>query len=126
MGIVISSSTSFEELPRAIVWISTRGGANSGKTSTFAVGICATPKAISAVAANSTSHRKRRLLETIQRISDDLTGRSFAGDLELRAVDLGGSNRHHRRADGRAFREQHPVCIYALDLDLFSQVGQRR
>ena len=70
IGIVISSSTSFEELPRAIVWISTRGGANSGKTSTFAVGICATPKAISAVAANSTSHRKRRLLETIQRISE--------------------------------------------------------
>ena len=38
IGTVISSSTSVEELPRAIVWISTRGGANSGKTSTFALG----------------------------------------------------------------------------------------
>ena len=69
IGTVISSSTSFEELPSAIVWISTCGGANSGNTSTFAFGICATPKTIIAVAANSTSHRNRRLLETIQRIT---------------------------------------------------------
>ena len=45
IGTVISSSTSLEELPRAMVWISTRGGANSGKTSTLVFGICANPSA---------------------------------------------------------------------------------
>ena len=44
IGTVISSSTSVEELPSAIVWISTCGGANSGNTSTFAFGIWATPE----------------------------------------------------------------------------------
>ena len=43
MGTVISSSTSSVELPRAIVWISTCGGANSGNTSTFADGISDAP-----------------------------------------------------------------------------------
>ena len=65
----MNSSTSSEELPRAIVWISTRGGANSGKTSTFALGTWERPKAIAAAAPNSTSHRNRRLLETTQRIT---------------------------------------------------------
>jgi hypothetical protein len=39
IGTVMSSSTSLEELPSAAVWISIRGGANSGKTSTLALGI---------------------------------------------------------------------------------------
>ena len=34
MGTVISSSTSWVVIPMPSVWISTRGGANSGKTST--------------------------------------------------------------------------------------------
>ena len=34
MGMVISSSTSWVVIPMPSVWISTRGGANSGKTST--------------------------------------------------------------------------------------------
>ena len=34
MGTVTSDSTSAVDIPSAIVWISTRGGANSGKTST--------------------------------------------------------------------------------------------
>ena len=67
IGTVISSSTSLEELPSAIVWISTRGGANSGKTSTLVFGISAKPSAMSATAAKTTSHRNRRLL------ADDLT-----------------------------------------------------
>ncbi len=57
IGTVISSSTSVDELPSAMVWISTCGGANSGKTSTFALGICVTPNTIIAVAAKRTSHR---------------------------------------------------------------------
>ena len=43
MGTVMNSSTSLDELPSAIVWISTCAGENSGKTSTFVFGIWATP-----------------------------------------------------------------------------------
>jgi hypothetical protein len=65
MGTVISSSTSFEELPSATVWISTRVGANSGNTSTLVPGISAKPSVMTATAAKTTSQRKRRLLATI-------------------------------------------------------------
>ena len=96
----MNSSTSLEELPSAIVWISTRGGANSGKTSTFALGTCATPKAMIAAAAKMTSQRKRRLL-------DRRSSASVApGDLELGAVDLGRPDRHDLGADGRTVRER--------------------
>ena len=57
IGTVTSSSTSAEELPRAIVWISTCGGANSGKTSTFAPGIETAPKTMRPVATKMTSQR---------------------------------------------------------------------
>src|SRR5918997_7143801 len=69
IGTVTSSSTSAEELPSAIVWISTCGGANSGNTSTLAPGISNAPNTMSAVATKMTSQRNRRLRETIQRIS---------------------------------------------------------
>ena len=65
MGTVISSSTSLDELPSAIVWISTCGGANSGKTSTLVLGICAKPRVMTPTAAKTTSHLNRRLLRTI-------------------------------------------------------------
>ena len=64
IGTVISCSTSLEELPSATVWISTCGGANSGKTSTLVSGICTKPRASMAVARKSTSQRKRRALRT--------------------------------------------------------------
>ena len=70
-GIVMSSSTCEEELPVASVWISTRGGANSGNTSTWALRICAAPAINSAIAANRTSQRNRRLEATIHRITPD-------------------------------------------------------
>ena len=57
IGTVTSSSTSAEELPSAIVWISTCGGANSGKTSTLAPGIETAPKTMRPVATKMTSQR---------------------------------------------------------------------
>ena len=42
-GTVINSSTSIAESPMLLVWISTLGGANSGKTSTGMVPICVRP-----------------------------------------------------------------------------------
>src|SRR5918997_3939435 len=92
-GIVISSSTSSEELPIATVCTSTRGGANSGKTSTCALRVSPMPKIISVAAANSTSHRNRRLDPTIQRISCNFPT-SSVGNLELGAVHLGGPDRN--------------------------------
>ncbi len=68
IGTVISCSTSLDELPSAMVWISTRGGANSGNTSTLVCWTCAAPNTIAAVAAKITSHRNSRLFPTIQRI----------------------------------------------------------
>ena len=122
IGTVISCSTSVEELPRAIVWISTRGGANSGKTSTFALGIWAMPKAIIAAAVKSTSHRNRRLLATIQRISERSLTRSMARDLEFGAVHLGGTDRHDLGAHRRAAREDDPITLDAAHLYLRAHV----
>ena len=56
-GTVTSDSTSEVDSPRLSVWISTCGGANSGKTSTALDRIVAAPKAISATAAATTRYR---------------------------------------------------------------------
>ncbi len=53
-GIVTSDSTSAADSPRQDVWISTRGGANSGKTSTGMASSWPTPKNIIAP-ANATT-----------------------------------------------------------------------
>jgi hypothetical protein len=53
-GIVTSDSTSDADSPREGVWISTRGGANSGKTSICVWRSCPTPKNIRAVVSATT------------------------------------------------------------------------
>src|ERR687890_1340507 len=93
-GTVISSSTCSEELPTAMVWISTRGGANSGKTSRSALRVSPMPKTISAAAAKSTSHRNRKLDPTIQRISYPYLSMC---NLELGAVHLGSPDGYDLR-----------------------------
>ena len=50
--------------------MTTRGGANSGKTSTRWSGSVAMPKTIIAAAATTTRYRNLRLVPTIQRIAD--------------------------------------------------------
>src|SRR5919202_6831444 len=125
IGTVISSSTSLEEFPSAIVWISTRGGANSGKTSTFALGIRAIPKTISATAAKTISHRKCRLLETIQRMTRCPRAPSVASrDVQLRPVHLGGTDRHDPRAGDRTAREERPSPDDAVDPDPLALEGK--
>jgi len=54
---VTRDSTSDVDIPIEIVWISTRGGANSGKTSTGVDWIRTSPIAIIAIAAPSTRKR---------------------------------------------------------------------
>ena len=68
MGVVISSSTSVGPSPMAMVWTSTLGGANSGKTSTEVLPSCCTPKNIRNAVNATTMNRNFRLEPTIQRI----------------------------------------------------------
>src|SRR4051794_3608977 len=119
IGTVMSSSTSSDELPRAIVWISTRGGANSGNTSTLACGISATPYAVRAAAANSTSQRNRRLWETTHRMS------VTSGDVVLGAVHEAGALRHDAAARRRPVREDDAVAAEPVDDDVGARVGPR-
>src|SRR5215203_7036342 len=121
-GIVISSSTCSEELPTATVWISTIGGANSGKTSTSALRVSPMPKIINAAAAKSTSHRNRKLDPTIQRISNPYPSMC---DLELGAVHLGGPDRHDLCTDGRTIGEHDAITGHVVDTDLLAHIGQR-
>ncbi len=50
-GMVTKFSTSSADMPRAMVWISTLGGANSGKTSTSIVRSCWDPNTSNAAEA---------------------------------------------------------------------------
>src|SRR5829696_3817368 len=121
-GTVISSSTCSEELPTAMVWISTRGGANSGKTSTSALRVSPMPKIISAPAAKSTSHRNRKLDPTIQRIRR--TSQSFR-DLELGAVHFVDPDRHYLGTGGWTVGEYDAITVHVVDTDLLAHIGQR-
>src|SRR5215218_6496862 len=121
-GTVISSSTCSEELPTAMVWISTIGGANSGKTSTSALRVSPIPKTISAAAAKSTSQRNRKLDPTIQRISNPYLSMC---DLELGAVHLGGPDHHDLGTGGWAVGEHDVITGHVVDIDLLAHIGQR-
>ncbi|GAP60234.1 hypothetical protein AHiyo1_37140 [Arthrobacter sp. Hiyo1] len=69
IGTLTSSSTSCAVRPRQAVWISTRGGANSGKTSMDAELNCTEPNSITAQASATTTVLNLRLMPMIQRIS---------------------------------------------------------
>src|SRR5215216_3424751 len=121
-GTVTSSSTCSEELPTAMVWISTRGGANSGKTSRSALRVSPMPKTMSAAAAKSTSHRNRKLDPTIQRISNPYLSMC---DLELGAVHLGGPDRNYLGTSGWSVGKHDAITCHVLDTDLLAHIGQR-
>src|SRR5918994_408912 len=121
-GTVISSSTCSEELPIARVWISTCGGANSGKTSTSALRVSPMPKTISAAAAKITSHRNRRLDPTIQRIRHPYLSMC---DLEFGAVHQGGPDRNDLGTGGWAVGEHDAITDDVVDNDLLPHIGPR-
>src|ERR687889_304923 len=116
------SSTCSEELPIAMVWISTCGGANSGKTSISALRVSPMPKTISAAAAKITSHRNRKLDPTIQRISNPYLSMC---DLEFGAVHLGGPDRHDLGTGGWTIGEHDAITGHVVDIDLLAHIGQR-
>src|SRR4029077_2611265 len=100
IGMVMRVSTSSVDIPRPSVWTSTKGGANSGKTSTGMLLTRVAPYATIPTANATTMKRKWRLDRTIQRImcrrppaKTRLGGRSLALDRELRAEELLAADR---------------------------------
>ena len=82
------------ERPGASVWISTSGGANSGKTSSGVSCAAREPTTSSTTASATTTRRSRRACSTIQRImSGPLLSRA-----ELDAEQLGGAIGHDPRS----------------------------
>src|SRR3989304_5060028 len=77
-GTVTSSSTSAADSPREMVWTSTLGGANSGKTSTDELLSRGMPKIINTAAAKTTRDRYCRLVLTIHLI---LLSSGFSGQI---------------------------------------------
>src|SRR5271168_3653867 len=65
-GMLIRLSTSSVDKPGASVWISTSGGANSGKTSSGVFSNVRTPNTISTTQAANTITRKRSEVDTSQ------------------------------------------------------------
>src|SRR5438445_6331863 len=109
-GTVIRPSTSEAVRPTARVWISTRGGANSGKTSTGVWNSLATPKNRSPPAAATSRKRNLRLERTIQRIMAQVAFHSLfeLGDLDTQ--QLGRPDGHHRRSDRAPCRENRLIA----------------
>jgi hypothetical protein len=105
-GTVISSSTSAADRPRASVWTSTVGGANSGRTSTGVLRSCVTPK--SSRPGSEHDHQAARL----QARPDDPTNHAAGLPVvmkprKLRATTArraDGSNRHPKEFGGTLTR----------------------
>src|SRR5574342_1243201 len=111
-GTVTRASTSSAVIPRDGVWISTRGGANSGNASTGMLGIWALPYPIIATASASTMYRNFRLDLTIERITaGTLPVGSFFLELFLAAEQLGRAGRDDHRAHRRAGRQHRRLAV---------------
>src|SRR5947209_2891820 len=124
-GTVMRPSTSDAVRPTARVWISTRGGANSGKTSTGVWNSLATPKNRSPPAAATSRKRNLRLERTIQRIMAQVAFHSLfeLGDLDTQ--QLGRPDGHHRRSDRGPCRENRLIAGDGVDGDGLLHVGER-
>src|SRR6266511_4193466 len=142
-------STSAVERPGASVWISTSGGANSGKTSSGVVRMTRTPTIISATASATMMTRIWREVETIQFICQvsgvrcqvpgfrfqvsgstpetrHLTPDTSFARAEFRAEEFGDAGGDDLRADGRAAREHGERTDDAPHLDAAAGVLLRR
>src|SRR5262249_55030317 len=122
IGTVTSASTSAADRPRHSVCTSTRGGANSGNTSTGTSRNRAIPKAISSEAATTTTNRSRRLVAMIRRIMGTARRSRSLARAELGAVEHRRAYRDNRRAGGRSAGHDHGPPVEYPDVDLLSQV----
>src|SRR5215207_6944279 len=128
IGTVISCSTSGVDIPMPSVWISTRGGANSGNTSTGMLWTWLNPSTIRAVAAAITRKRNFRLDPMTQRNMVSRAPNWFSGsvaEFQLDAHQFGRTRGHDLRADGRAFLQDSLIAVDVLDFDAMPDKGQR-
>ncbi len=138
-GTVISSSTSEADRPMQAVCTSTRGGANSGKTSTEVPRTWLPPSTSSARAAATARKRYLRLVRTIQRIicpapSGDQFRRGAwvrddaamsVPDPELGAPQLGRPHDRDAGTRARSLAEGHGAVGDAADGDRGTLEHQR-
>src|SRR5262249_39191435 len=123
-GTVINSSTSEAVMPMPSVWISTMGGANSGKTSTGIDRRRSTPKYIIPAATAITRNRNFKLDPTIQRIiAVGLPGSLFPS--VLRAKQFSRAHGHHRGARCRTLQEHGAIAFDVVDVDRVSNEDER-
>src|SRR4051812_9107035 len=108
-GTLIRLSTSSVESPGASVWISTSGGANSGKTSSGAFRAAWTPTMIRTTERARTRIRARSAVAMIQDTS--------LAPAELGAEQLHRAGGHDLGALGRSGGERREVADDALDPD---------
>src|SRR6476469_2452463 len=114
IGTLTSCSTSSAVNPRQAVWISTRGGANSGKTSTDAEPSCSEPSSMTAQARATTMVLNLRLMPMSQRMS--------VRRIEFCAVQFLGSRGDHHGAGGRTVTQQRDGAVDPLDGDGLADV----
>src|SRR6476620_7179044 len=116
MGTETSSSTSCAVKPRHAVWISTRGGANSGKTSMDAELSCREPSSITTHASATTIVLNLRLIPMSQRMS--------VRRIQLCPEQFLGSKGDHRGARCRAAAQLGDLPVDALHADGLADVDQ--
>src|SRR5206468_12998256 len=113
-GMVTWDSTSVEESPTERVWTSTRGGANSGKTSTGIFRTSRSPKNMRPAARKMRRNLKRRLQPTIERIIARYLRPVSLFELEFGAEQLGGADGHYRRTRRWAIGQDGHVTLYVI------------
>src|SRR5512132_952378 len=123
-GTVTRDSTSSDESPELRVWISTRGCANSGKTSTGVSRSIPTPKTIIATPAATTRNRSFRLEPMIQRIIAGALARSISADARFGPEELGYSDGRDHGSSRRTAREESEIPVDVVDDDAFADEGQ--
>src|SRR5262245_25800321 len=127
MGTLTMDSTSSAESPKQIVWISTRVGANSGKTSTGIRCSCVKPNNIIAAAISRTIWRNLRLVPTIERIMAGAlpVPDSFFLELDFGSVQLGRADGHDGGPGGWTVRQHRQLTDDVIDRDRMPHVDER-
>src|SRR4029079_311524 len=126
-GVVTNASTSAADRPSGAVLLSTRGGANSGKTSTGIDRNWLVTSRIIPTAKATTRKRKRMLVAMTRRImSSELASTSLGiADAGLGAEQLGQADRHDQRPGRRAVQKLGHVSDDLVDVDLRADEDER-
>src|SRR6266566_2235640 len=116
-GVVTNASTSAGDSPSEAVWISTLGGANSGKTSTGMLRNCPAASTIIPAAKARTRNRNRMLAAMIRRIIAGDPGTTSLGiaDARLGPEQLGKPDDYDRGSGWWAVEQEGDVTVDPVD-----------